>query len=317
MLARFDERAPTYDRDNAFFTEDFEELRASGYFTASLPDRVRRRRAEPGRDQPAAAPHRLRRPGHRGRGQHAPLLRRAVRRPAPRRRPVRRLGAAARPPTATSSPPATARPATTSRCCCRRRRPNGSTAAGRSPATRSSAACRRCGPTSASTPWTPAIPANPKVVHALRPPRRARLPHRGDVGHARHAGHDVERHDPRPHVRARRGDDPRLPGRVRRRRHVPRRAVRLGAARLRRRLLVDRPPGLRRHRRRACTSARRSRSTRSMAYHPEVQHHVAEMRIHLEAMTAHLDRVCDDWVDRRRPRHGLAGRRSSPASTTS
>ena len=36
--------------------------------------------------------------------------------------------------------------------------------------------------------------------------------------------------------------------------------------------------------------------TRSMAYHPEVQHHVAEMRIHLEAMTAHLDRVCDDWV---------------------
>jgi alkylation response protein AidB-like acyl-CoA dehydrogenase len=35
--------------------------------------------------------------------------------------------------------------------------------------------------------------------------------------------------------------------------------------------------------------------TRSMAYHPEVQHHVAEMRIHLEAMHAHLDRVCDDW----------------------
>lgn len=36
--------------------------------------------------------------------------------------------------------------------------------------------------------------------------------------------------------------------------------------------------------------------TRSMAYHPEVQHHVAEMRIHLEAMNAHLDRVCDDWT---------------------
>lgn len=35
--------------------------------------------------------------------------------------------------------------------------------------------------------------------------------------------------------------------------------------------------------------------TRSMAHHPEVQHHVAEMRIHLEAMTAHLDRACDDW----------------------
>jgi alkylation response protein AidB-like acyl-CoA dehydrogenase len=44
--------------------------------------------------------------------------------------------------------------------------------------------------------------------------------------------------------------------------------------------------------------------TRSMAYHPEVQHHVAEMRIALEAMMAHLDRVCDEWsagVD-----HGMA-----------
>ncbi len=37
MLARFDERAPVHDRENTFFTEDFEELRASGYFAASLP----------------------------------------------------------------------------------------------------------------------------------------------------------------------------------------------------------------------------------------------------------------------------------------
>jgi alkylation response protein AidB-like acyl-CoA dehydrogenase len=35
---------------------------------------------------------------------------------------------------------------------------------------------------------------------------------------------------------------------------------------------------------------------RSMAHHPGVQHEVAEMRIHLEAMTAHLDRLCDDWA---------------------
>ena len=35
--------------------------------------------------------------------------------------------------------------------------------------------------------------------------------------------------------------------------------------------------------------------TRSMAYHPEVQHNIAEMRIHLEGLFAHLDRVCDDW----------------------
>jgi alkylation response protein AidB-like acyl-CoA dehydrogenase len=36
--------------------------------------------------------------------------------------------------------------------------------------------------------------------------------------------------------------------------------------------------------------------TRSMAYHPEVQHTVAEMRIALEGAEAHLDRVCDDWT---------------------
>jgi alkylation response protein AidB-like acyl-CoA dehydrogenase len=36
--------------------------------------------------------------------------------------------------------------------------------------------------------------------------------------------------------------------------------------------------------------------TRSMAYHPEVQHTVAEMRIALESAEAHLDRICDDWT---------------------
>jgi alkylation response protein AidB-like acyl-CoA dehydrogenase len=37
MLARFDERAPVYDRENRFFTEDFEELRDSGYLNLVLP----------------------------------------------------------------------------------------------------------------------------------------------------------------------------------------------------------------------------------------------------------------------------------------
>ena len=37
MLARFDERAPRYDHDNAFFHEDFEELRDAGYLSAALP----------------------------------------------------------------------------------------------------------------------------------------------------------------------------------------------------------------------------------------------------------------------------------------
>ena len=35
--------------------------------------------------------------------------------------------------------------------------------------------------------------------------------------------------------------------------------------------------------------------TRSMAYHPEIQHGVAEMVIGLEAISAHLDRVAHDW----------------------
>ncbi len=30
MLARFDERAPVYDKENRFFDEDFKELKQSG-----------------------------------------------------------------------------------------------------------------------------------------------------------------------------------------------------------------------------------------------------------------------------------------------
>lgn len=37
MLARFEERAPVHDRENTFFTEDFEELRQAGFFLATLP----------------------------------------------------------------------------------------------------------------------------------------------------------------------------------------------------------------------------------------------------------------------------------------
>lgn len=38
MLARFAERAPQYDAENRFFTEDFEELRSSGYFLLAVPE---------------------------------------------------------------------------------------------------------------------------------------------------------------------------------------------------------------------------------------------------------------------------------------
>ena len=37
MLARFDERAPVYDRENRFFDEDWEELKRSGYLLAAVP----------------------------------------------------------------------------------------------------------------------------------------------------------------------------------------------------------------------------------------------------------------------------------------
>ena len=35
--------------------------------------------------------------------------------------------------------------------------------------------------------------------------------------------------------------------------------------------------------------------TRSMAYHPEVQHGVAEMGIELEGIGPQLDSIADDW----------------------
>jgi alkylation response protein AidB-like acyl-CoA dehydrogenase len=37
--------------------------------------------------------------------------------------------------------------------------------------------------------------------------------------------------------------------------------------------------------------------TRSMAYHPEVQHAVAEMVLLLEAVRAHIDRIAQDWSE--------------------
>jgi len=37
MLARFASRASKYDRENAFFTDDFEELRRAGYLTLAVP----------------------------------------------------------------------------------------------------------------------------------------------------------------------------------------------------------------------------------------------------------------------------------------
>ena len=35
--------------------------------------------------------------------------------------------------------------------------------------------------------------------------------------------------------------------------------------------------------------------TRSMVYHPQVQHIASEMTMELEAMGAHISRIADDW----------------------
>ena len=40
LLERFWERAPQYDRENRFFTEDFEDLRKAGYLTSTVPKKL-------------------------------------------------------------------------------------------------------------------------------------------------------------------------------------------------------------------------------------------------------------------------------------
>ncbi len=47
MLARFASRAAACDRENRFFDEDFEELRAAKYLLLPLPLGIRRRRHDP------------------------------------------------------------------------------------------------------------------------------------------------------------------------------------------------------------------------------------------------------------------------------
>ena len=40
LLIRCHERSAGYDQDNAFFTEDFEELRNAGYLTLPIPQEL-------------------------------------------------------------------------------------------------------------------------------------------------------------------------------------------------------------------------------------------------------------------------------------
>ena len=251
MLARFDERAPIYDRENRFFDEDFDELRRPATSLAAVPDRARRRRL--GLDEYV----RLQPPAR-------------VRTPRPPRWPSTCTA------TGRASPPTCCGPATTRAAgcsskaaagevlrrpprrgrqrppaaCCRPRTAERVDGGWRSAATRSSAACRRCGPTAASTPWTPPTRRTPQIVHGFLPRGHRRAPDRRDVGHARACG----RRRARTPCSTRRSCPTSssslvCPAGLRRRRAVPRVGLRLGAARLLRGLPRRGPAGLRPHRR--------------------------------------------------------------------
>ena len=199
LLRRFHERAPVYDRENRFFSEDFEDLRKTGYLNMAVPARARGAGpvASP-RCMRETAPARLLRAGDRARHQHAHLL---VRRRAADPGGGRQVAASgcSRPPArARSSPPATPRPATTCPCCCRRRK-----------AERVDGGYRFTGRKSfgSLTPvWTLSRPPRhgperpegaedrPRVPAARRRRATAIEP---TLGRARHARHPQRRHDPR------------------------------------------------------------------------------------------------------------------------
>jgi alkylation response protein AidB-like acyl-CoA dehydrogenase len=293
MLARFDERAPRYDRDNAFFTEDFEDLRASGFFRASLP-------VEYG-----------------GAGLNLGEINRLLRRIA-----------YVAPATAVAVNMhhyfvglcADLHRAGDPSCdwVLERAAAGDILAAGHGEAGNdvpvllsSTTAVRVDGGWqftghkifgSLSPVWTQlgihgmdtSDPANPKIVHAFMP-RDA-------------SGYRIEDTWDTLGMHATMSNDTILDGVF-----VPDEATPVvcpagfaGAGMFHVALFAWALLGFagvyssiaRRAFDETVTRMHQRRSialTRSMAYHPEVQHHVAEMRIHLEAMTAHLDRVCDDW----------------------
>ena len=66
LLQSFGERAPTYDRENRFFVEDFDELKRAGYLDIAVPTELEPR-VEPGASPPGAAAAGVPRPGGRWR----------------------------------------------------------------------------------------------------------------------------------------------------------------------------------------------------------------------------------------------------------
>ena len=192
MLARFAKRAPQYDRDNVFFTDDFDELRQAGYLRLAVPTEL----GGGGLSLAGVAQHQ-RRLGYYAAptalavnmhlywtGIAADLWR------AGDRSQRWLLGGRDR----QVSPPATPRAATTFRCCCRRpgaARRGGYRFTGASP----SAVSRRSGPISVFTAWIRVI-RRTEVVHAFMP-RDTEATHRADLGTCSAARDAQRRHDSR------------------------------------------------------------------------------------------------------------------------
>ena len=294
MLARFAKRAPQYDRENAFFTDDFEELRQADYLRLAVP----RELGGAGFTLAAVAQQQRRlgvlRGAHGARDQHAPVLDRQSPPTSGERAITRSSGCSKRRWRARSSPPATPKAATTSRCCSRRQRRNASRAATASPGASRSAACRRSGRIWGFTAWTPPIRRSPKIVHAFMP--------RDTEGYRIEQTWDVLG------MRATRSDDTILDGVFVPDRYIVR-VVPAGAAGIDAFVLglfawallgfgniyyglAHRALDLTLE---AVKSKRSIALTRTMAYHAEVQHRVAEMGLAFESIGPHLDRIADDW----------------------
>jgi alkylation response protein AidB-like acyl-CoA dehydrogenase len=295
MLQRFAERAPLYDRENRFFTEDFEELRDAGYLTMAVPRELGGRGytlADVCREQRRLGYSRA---GHRARGEHARLLGRPGRRPLARGRPLARVAAA--------------RGGERGRL---RRRPRGGgndipVLLSTTRAERVEGGYRFTGQKSfgSLTPvWTHlgihgmdmSDPLAPKVVHAFMP--------RDSEGSAIKDTWDVLG------MRATRSDDTVLDGVFVPDRYVAR-VVPAGAGGLDAFVLGIFAWALlgfgniyygmaQRARDLIVETVKKKTSlgmSRSMAYHAGVQHGVAEMVIELEGIGPHLDRVAQDWSD--------------------
>ena len=294
MLARFAKRAPQYDRDNVFFVR-------------------RLRRASPGRVSSRRRSGRARRRGPVARGRRAGSSGGSA--TTPRRRRSRSTCTCTGP----ASPPISGAPATVAALAARGRR-------GWRGVRRRARRERQRHPGAALDDEGRArgrrVPVHrPQVVRQpvagldlsrdarhghrrsvdtedrarVHAARHRRLPHRADVGRARHARDAQRRHDPAtacscPIATSAGSCPPARPAStLRARGSSPGRCIGFGniyygLARRALDLTID-----------TVKSKRSIALTRPMAYHAELQHRVAQMGLAFESIGPHLDRIAEDW----------------------